>query len=177
MKRARLTELAHEFAEQVVPPLLYPEVVAEIERHRAAGRTLVLTTASPDFYAAAIARVLRFDHCFGTRIRFQRDPLPLIPQLDGSNNKHAEKLKRMRHLMPAEFSLPLPGSWAYSDSKADLPMLRYVEHPVAVNPDKTLEAVAIEEQWTIMRPPRPHHSRMQFFCDCAWQAAGFWRAP
>src|SRR6185436_4552745 len=88
MPRARLTELAHEFAEKIVPPLLYPEIVAEVERHRAAGRTLILTTASPEFYATAIARVLGFDHCFGTRIVFQRDPGPLIPRIEGENNKH-----------------------------------------------------------------------------------------
>jgi len=177
MPRANLTELAHEFAEKIVPPLLYPDIVAEVERHRAAGRTLILTTASPEFYATAIARVLKFDHCFGTRILFQRDRLPLIPRMDGENNKHEEKLKRMRHLIPAELSLPLPGSWAYSDSKADLPMLRYVEHPVVVHPDPVLAGIAVEEQWPVLRPARPHTSRMQFLCDCAWQAAGFWKAP
>ena len=177
MPRARLTELAHEFAEKIVPGLLYSELLAEVERHRAAGRTLILTTASPEFYATAIARVLKFDHCFGTRILFQSDRLPLIPRIDGENNKHEEKLKRMRHLLPVELSLPLPGSWAYSDSRADLPMLRYVEYPVVVHPDPALERVAVEEQWPILRPARPHASRMQFFCDCAWQAAGFWTSP
>ncbi len=177
MPRAKLTALAHEFAENVVPPLLYPEVVAELERHRSAGRTLILTTASPEFYATAIARVLRFDHCFGTRIQFQRDPLPLIPRMEGENNKRVEKLKRMRHVLGSELSLPLPGAYAYSDSEADLPMLRYVEYPVAVNPDAHLERVARDEQWTIMRPARPHASKVQFLCDCAWQALGCWSPP
>jgi HAD superfamily hydrolase (TIGR01490 family) len=177
MPRAHLTALAHEFAETVVPPLLYPEVMAEVERHRAAGRTLILNTASPEFYATAIARVLKFDHCFGTRILFQRDPLPLIPRIDGENNKRTEKLKRMRHVLGTELSLPLPGAYAYSDSEADLPMLRYVEHPVAVNPDKYLEQAALDEQWTIMRPARPHTTQMQFLCECAWMAAGCWSPP
>jgi HAD superfamily hydrolase (TIGR01490 family) len=177
MPRARLTGLSHEFAETAVPPLLYPEILAEVERHRAVGRTLILTTASPEFYVTAIARVLKFDHCFGTRILFRRDPLPLIPGIEGLNNKYEEKLRRLRHLMPSELSLPLPGSWAYSDSKADLPMLRFVEHPVVVHPDAVLARVAAEEQWPVLRPPRPHATRLQFLCDCAWQAAGCWNAP
>ncbi|HWB04592.1 MAG TPA: HAD-IB family hydrolase [Verrucomicrobiales bacterium] len=177
MPRAHLTELAHEFAEKVVPPLLYPEIAAEVERHRAAGRTLILTTASPEFYASAIARVLKFDHFFGTRILFQRDPLPLVPRMEGENNKRVEKLKRMRHVLGSDLSLPLPGSYAYSDSEADLPMLRYVEHPVAVNPDSHLEQAAKEEQWTILRPPRPHTTRIQFLCEAAWMAAGCWKRP
>lgn len=175
MPRRHLTELAHEFAETVVPPLLYPEIMAEVEKHRTAGRMLVLNTASPEFYATAIARVLRFDHVFGTRVVFQSDPLPLIPRLEGENNKHAEKLKRMKHLMESALTLPLPGSYAYSDSKADLPMLRYVEHPVVVYPDPFLESIAVEQEWPILRPARPHKSRGQFFRDCALQAAGLWK--
>jgi len=175
MPRAHLTKLAHEFAETIVPPLLYPEIMAEVENHRAAGRTLILNTASPEFYATALARVLRFDHCFGTRVSFQSDPLPLLPRIEGENNKHGEKLKRMRHLMATELTLPLPGSYAYSDSKADLPMLRYVEHPVVVHPDSFLESVAVDAQWPILRPARPHKTRMQFFRDCALQAAGCWK--
>ena len=141
MPRAHLTELAHEFAETVVPPLLYPEIMAEVEKHRAAGRAMILNTASPEFYATEIARVLRFDHVFGSRVVFPSDPLPLIPRIEGENNKHAEKLKRMKHLMESALTLPLPGSYAYSDSKADLPMLRYVEHPVVVHPDTTRKVV------------------------------------
>ena len=173
MPRARLTELADEFAEKVVPPLCYPEILAEIEKHRSAGRTLVLNTASPEFYATAIARVLKFDHCFGTRIVFRRDPAPLIPGMDGKNNKQHEKLVRMRHLFP-DASFPLAGTWAYSDSRADLPMLRWVENPVVVNPDPFLAKIAAEEEWTVLNPPRPQKSRGEFGRDCLRQALGVW---
>ena len=177
MPRARLTALAHAFAEECVPPLLYPEIMAEVERHRAAGRTLILNTASPDIYAAAIGRVLKFDHTIATRVRFTSDPLPLIPQIEGPNNKNDAKLKAMRHLLPTELSLPLPGAWAYSDSKADLPMLRFVEHPVVVNPDPFLEKVAEEEHWPVLRPPRPQRNRRAFALDCALQSLGLWKPP
>ena len=42
-------------------------------------------------------------------------------------------------------------SWAYSDSESDLPMLRAVGHPVAVNPDAELARVAREEGWEVLR--------------------------
>src|SRR5213083_1367994 len=45
----------------------------------------------------------------------------------------------------------LAASYAYSDSESDLPMLRLVGHPVAVNPDSELARVAREEGWEIMR--------------------------
>ena len=40
--------------------------------------------------------------------------------------------------------------YAYSDSASDLPMLEAVGHPVAVNPDGALEAVARSRGWPIV---------------------------
>jgi HAD superfamily hydrolase (TIGR01490 family) len=40
--------------------------------------------------------------------------------------------------------------YAYSDSGSDLPMLEAVGHPVAVNPDRALEAVAYHRGWPIV---------------------------
>ena len=40
--------------------------------------------------------------------------------------------------------------YAYSDSASDLPMLEAVGHPVAVNPDRALEAVAYHRGWPIV---------------------------
>jgi phosphoserine phosphatase len=56
----------------------------------------------------------------------------------------------MRRLAEDE-GLDLGSSWAYSDSESDLPMLRAVGHPVAVNPDALLLGVAREEGWEILR--------------------------
>ncbi len=41
-------------------------------------------------------------------------------------------------------------SYAYSDSESDLPMLRAVGHPVVVNPDAALRAIAPREGWEII---------------------------
>jgi phosphoserine phosphatase len=56
---------------------------------------------------------------------------------------------RMRQLAE-EKGIDLAESWAYSDSHSDLPMLRAVGHPVAVNPDAELARVAREEGWDVM---------------------------
>ena len=56
----------------------------------------------------------------------------------------------MRELAERE-GIDLAESYAYSDSESDLPMLRAVGHPVAVNPDGELARVAREEGWDVMR--------------------------
>jgi hypothetical protein len=50
-----------------------------------------------------------------------------------------------------EHEIDLAESWAYSDSVSDLPMLRAVGRPVAVNPDAELARIALEEGWQVMR--------------------------
>ena len=54
-------------------------------------------------------------------------------------------------ILAAREDIDLAASWAYSDSESDLPMLRLVGHPVAVNPDAELAKVAREEGWEILR--------------------------
>ena len=60
------------------------------------------------------------------------------------------KAVAIRELAERE-GIDLSASFAYSDSESDLPMMRAVGHPVAVNPDRVLERVAREEGWRIMR--------------------------
>ena len=51
----------------------------------------------------------------------------------------------------AREGIDLAESSAYSDSASDLPMLRAVGYPVAVNPDRELLRVARDEGWEVMR--------------------------
>ena len=176
LSQPQLEKLVSAFVEEAVMPSLYPEVMDEVERHKAAGRTLILNSASPDFYVQAIGRRLGFHHSIGTAVRLT-DPMPLLPEITGPNNKYDAKLKAMRHLMPTDLSLPLPGAWGYSDSKADLPLLRFVENPVTVHPDPFLASIAQQEDWPILTPPRGHNTRLKFYLGCALQACGLFRLP
>jgi HAD superfamily hydrolase (TIGR01490 family) len=176
LSQPELEKLVSSFVEQEVLPTLYPELLAEVERQRAAGRTLILNSASPSFYVGAIGSRLGFHHSIGTAVRLT-DPMPFFPEIDGPNNKYEAKLLAMRHLMPTELSLPLPGAWAYSDSKADLPLLRFVENPVTIHPDPFLANIAEHEHWPILTPPRPHPTRFAFLKDCTLQALGLFRRP
>jgi phosphoserine phosphatase len=60
------------------------------------------------------------------------------------------KVEAMRRFAD-EHGIDLAVSWAYSDSVSDLPMLRAVGNPVAVNPDEELTRIAHAEGWRVMR--------------------------
>jgi len=176
----QLRELVEDFAKNVVPAVAYPEMLEEVTRHKNEGRTLVLNTASPAFYADAIARELGFDHCIATRV-ITADPMPLVPQIDGPNNKRTAKLPAMRHLLPKGFDIdnpiPLPDSYAYTDSIVDVPLLSCAEKGFVVNPDSRLSAVAAERGWETLTPPQPFCCKTAARVATAQQLLGLYRAP
>ena len=60
----------------------------------------------------------------------------------------------MRELAERE-GIDLAASYAYSDSESDLPMLRAVGHPVAVNPDaRAGRGSRASEGWEVLRLDR-----------------------
>ncbi|MBP7949298.1 MAG: HAD-IB family hydrolase [Verrucomicrobiales bacterium] len=177
MPLERLARHVEEFVSEAVLPIVYPEVRAELERHRSEGRITILNTASPDIYAENIAAALGFDHCFATRVPLPASGrVPFCPRIAGPNNKREAKLSAMRHLLPPGATdpgaPPLADSFAYSDSHADLPMLRLAEHPVMVHPDKTLAAIGRPSGWRELHPPRPFAGRWGYRLGCLRQAVG-----
>ena len=178
MKRETLAAYAKEFAEQTVKRAAYPELLAIIAEHRAAGRTLVLNTASPDFYAHDIARVLGFDHCIATKVEVP-DTMPIMPRVIGENNKHEAKIARMKAEIPAVASASdadLRESWSYSDSAADLPLLNFAGHAVLVHPNASLAAIGQERGWQIITPKRPYSSKVGDMLCVVRQMLGCYRA-
>ena len=57
--------------------------------------------------------------------------------------------------LASRLGIDLTGSYAYTDSITDLPMLSAVGHPVAVNPDRDLRREAEERGWQVRDFQRP----------------------
>jgi HAD superfamily hydrolase (TIGR01490 family) len=131
-----------------VLPRLYPRMLNAAYDHQDAGRRVYICTAATQGTADLLAHVIGFDGGLGTELE-EADGV-LTGRLRGPFNYGEGKPVRMRELAAAE-DIDLAKSWAYSDSASDLPMLRAVGHPVAVNPDAELARVAREEGWEIMR--------------------------
>lgn len=144
MKKERFEQLCDQFVENRVPSFCYAQILKEIEMHRAAGRYLVLTSASPEFYVKRIGKKLGFHKSFGTRFKLP-DRFGLKPELIGKNNKSAEKVRRLEEFFKAEefsYTFPLPNSSAYSDSYVDIPLMEITEESNTVNGNKKLR------EWT-----------------------------
>ena len=59
-----------------------------------------------------------------------------------------EKVRAIQTVVE-QHNIDLDVSYAYGDSRADLPMLQCVGNPVVVNPSKGLRQVAIDSGWEI----------------------------
>src|ERR687889_2028097 len=129
-------------------PLLYREVLREAYAHQDAGRPAYIVTAASQELAEVLAHVLVLDGGVGMRSEV-RDGV-YTGKAAGPLTYREGKAEAIRELAARE-GIDLAESFAYSDSESDLPMMRAVGHPVAVNPDRALERVAREEGWRIMR--------------------------
>jgi len=131
-----------------VLPRLYPGMLEIAYAHQDAGRPIFICTAAAQEMAELMAVVLTFDGAVGSVSEIVEGHYTGRP--GGPFTYREGKAAAIRQLAERE-QIDLSASWAYSDSESDLPMLRLVGHPVAVNPDAELERVARAEDWEIMR--------------------------
>jgi HAD superfamily hydrolase (TIGR01490 family) len=143
-----LMDLIDEVYIKDIKPRLWPQTVQAAMEHLAQGREVWLLTAAPVEIADAIVKDLGLTGALGTIVGHKEGLLtgelvgdPLHGQ---AKRKAAEKLAKER-------GISLKGSYAYSDSANDLPLLSLVGHAVAVNPDSTLKRHAEAAGWEIMR--------------------------
>ncbi|MGA8988351.1 HAD family hydrolase [Aeromicrobium sp.] len=135
----------------IIDPLVFEEAVDLIEQHQAAGRDVVIVSASGSEVVGPIGEMLGVDHVIATTLVAQRG------RYTGEVDFYAygpNKAVAMRQLA-SERGYDLAASYAYSDSETDAPMLEAVGHPFAVNPDKTLRRLAEDNGWPILTFARP----------------------
>jgi phosphoserine phosphatase len=129
-------------------PRVYDPVLRTAFAHQDAGRPVFIVTAASQEAADVLAYVLTFDGGVGSRSEIRDGVYTGRPE--GPFTYREGKAQAIRQVAVRE-GIDLTASYAYSDSESDLPMLRAVGHPVAVNPDRELERIARSEGWQIMR--------------------------
>ena len=142
-----LRQLAIEAMDEVVSPLVYQEAIELIGHHRESGRKVVIISTSPEEIVAPLASYLGgIDHVIATRSEVGPDG-KYTGELEFY--AYAENKAIALREYAEENHLDLSACFAYSDSVTDLPMMRAVGNPVAVNPDKELEKAALAAGWEI----------------------------
>lgn len=131
-----------------VLPRLYPQMLQIAWEHQDAGRPVYIATAASQDTAELVAHVLGFDGAVGTP--FEEVDGVYTGRLSGPFAYRDGKAAAIARIAE-DRGFDLGECYAYSDSESDLPMLRAVGHPVAVNPDGPLLRIAREEGWETLR--------------------------
>ncbi len=134
--------------QEVVVHTVSEDARQRIAYHRAQGHRPVLLSAATQYVNRPLAEHLGLDDDFlCTRLEAQDGVLTgrlIEPACYGSG-----KLYWARQFANEE-GIDLSASYFYTDSHSDLPMLRAVGHPVAVNPDTRLRRYVQRAGWPIL---------------------------
>jgi HAD superfamily hydrolase (TIGR01490 family) len=151
LRPVELRELVASSLTPALRPRLYRDALELLEQHRAQGERLYLVSATIEEVVSTLASELGFDGALGTTAEV----------VDGRYTGRAlfnclgrDKLAAVLGLAERR-GISLPRSTAYSDSATDIPLLKAVGNPVAVNPDRWLRAVARRRGWPLLEFRRP----------------------
>jgi len=137
-----------DYMKKKIHPMLRDSAHALVARH--AGDVRVLITATNSFVTAPIARLFGIEHLIATEPE-QRGG-EFTGGVSGLPCFKEGKPKRLEAWLAArgETLSSYEKVWFYSDSHNDLPLMKLVSHPVAVDPDATLRAHAVAAGWPVM---------------------------
>ena len=141
-----LSLLHKDYMQQVIRPLMGDKAKATIEQHRQQGHTLMVITATNSFVTRPIVEAFGIENLIATESKIVNGRY--TTDVEGIPCFNKGKVERLNDWLKIN-NESLEGSYFYSDSHNDLPLLEIVEHPIAVDPDETLEAVAKEREWEI----------------------------
>jgi HAD superfamily hydrolase (TIGR01490 family) len=142
--REELTKLHNTFMQEKVQPMMQEKANALLKHHKDQGHFLLMITATNQFVTGPIGDALGMDHIIA--------PVPEIindhytGKIVGVPSFQAGKVTRLNDWL-AETGHTMEGSYFYSDSRNDLPLLELVTHPIAVDADETLTKVAKDRGW------------------------------
>lgn len=157
-EQERVLQVVTEVLEEVISPLIYAEALELMHDHREAGRLICIVSSSPEEIVKPLAEMLRVDHFIATRPAIEDGKYTGELDFYAYGPYKAEAIQALAD----DRGLDLSGSYAYTDSVTDLPMLELVGRPVVVNPDKDLRRIATERAWAIewFRNPVTLRSRL-----------------
>ena len=144
--RGQVERLVQDVMLDVIDPYVYQEALDLLAEHVAAGRRVYIVSSSPEEVVRPLARHFGVAGVIATRAQVapdNRDTGELEVYAYG-----AQKAEAIRAIA-RRYRLDLEGSYAYTDSITDLPMLEAVGNPVAVNPDRELRHEAEDRGWEI----------------------------
>jgi HAD superfamily hydrolase (TIGR01490 family) len=149
--RQQVEELVQDVIIEVIDPFVYQEALDLMALHREEHRRIYIVSSSPEGVVRPLARHFGANGVIATRARIVEGRYTGELEFYCAGDAKALAIRDLAERV----GIDLEGSYAYSDSASDLPMLEAVGHPVAVNPDRDLRREAEGRGWDIREFRRP----------------------
>lgn len=143
----QLKELHLKFMHTVVANMLLPKARELIEKHRQAGHTLMVITATNRFITEPIVKDYGIENLLCTEPEVLNGSY--TGKIIGEPCYQAGKIHALEAWLEKE-NAQLEYSWFYSDSFNDIPLMQKVNEAIAVNPDEKLKAHALAQGWPLI---------------------------
>ncbi len=144
---AQLHLWREQFLAEVISPILLKAAAELVEKHRSLGHTLLVITATNRFITAPIVEMYGIENLIATTPELVDEQY--TGEIVGVPCFQEGKVTLLNAWLE-ETGESLTGSYFYSDSHNDLPLLKLVDNPVAVDPDEKLRHFAEAQGWEIM---------------------------
>ena len=154
----QVKDIVSETLHELIDPIIYDEAATLIEEHHLAGRDVVIVSTSGSEVVEPIGEMLGADRVVATRMVVEDGHYTGAIDYYAYGQTKADAIKALA----ADEGYDLAGSYAYSDSVTDLPMLESVGHPFAVNPDRALRKEALAREWPVLVFTKPVRLRDRF---------------
>jgi len=145
--KAFLDKLHAKFMDKVVGPMMTEKAQALVSQHKANGDLCMVITATNSFVTDPIASAYGIDHLIGTIPEFVDGKftgnVSGIPSFQEGKVTRLNSWLEERNQKLTDFKT----SYFYSDSHNDLPLMKLVTNPVAVDADEKLSAYAKSQGW------------------------------
>ncbi len=142
-----LRNLHKEFMDDTVRPMIGNKAKSLVKYHQQQGHTLLVITATNSFITRPIVKAFGIKNLLATEPKINNGRY--VNAIEGIPCFHEGKVVRLLEWLKLE-KLDLAGSYFYSDSHNDLPLMEKVEKPIAVDPDAKLESIAKKRGWKII---------------------------
>ena len=148
--RTQLDDWHNEFMAKKIMSQIAPGAYKLINEHMLGGDLCIIITATNRFVTEPIARILGINNLIATEP--DQEDGEFNGQVVGTPCFREGKITRLEDWMDEHNLtwLSFLESWFYSDSLNDIPLLKKVTNPVAVDPDSTLEKYAKENNWPVI---------------------------
>ena len=142
-----LQSLHQQFMSEVIDPMMLDKAEDLINHHRKAGDRLLVITSTNRFIVEPICQSLGINEIIATDLEIIDNKY--TGRVIGTPTFHEGKVERFnKWLMEQKESSE--GSYFYSDSINDMPMMLEVAYPIAVDPDSELRKEAESRNWEII---------------------------